>query len=90
MLATCDDSLRLLSQIGARHAAACPLVVADRVMADYQWLARELGAVHFVTSPRRLDELLAIVRRRFDSLPAAQRTSGESIFETILESLPWR
>jgi DNA-binding NtrC family response regulator len=89
--ATRERALDLLSTIAERYPA-CPVVVlADRSMRHYEWLARELGAIHFVASPRQLASLATIVARHSDhtaSSNASEAESGRSV-EDIWRSLPW-
>ncbi len=65
------------------HARAA--VVADRSLADREWLMREAGAIHFLTSPRELSPLTKLVVRHLANLPQATQTVAEQIWG----SLPW-
>lgn len=81
----CDVALDLLLHVGERFSAAAAGVVAEREMAAYEWLARELGALDFVTSPRRLNGLCQLALRH-----AARRSpSPASLSEQIWADLPW-
>lgn len=60
-------------------------VVADRSLADYQWLIREAGAVHFTCSPRQLGPMARLARRHLAQAPGPQRSLSEQIWAT----LPW-
>ncbi len=81
----CDAALDLLLHV----AEQCPLarsgVVASRELAAYALLARELGALDFVTSPRRLAGLCELAARH----AALRRPSGLSLREQIWADLPW-
>jgi DNA-binding NtrC family response regulator len=78
----------LLDRI-VRCGCECPLarvaVVADRSLADVEWLVREAGAVHFCASPRRLEPLARIARRHLRQAPRPKR----AMEERILARLPW-
>ena len=60
-------------------------VVADRQWADYEWLMREAGAVHFVCSPRRVGPLAQLACRHLAQVPPPQ----QSLTERIWAALPW-
>jgi hypothetical protein len=60
-------------------------VVAHRNLAGFEWLVREAGAVHFLTSPRRLAPLAGLVVRHLANVPLPQQT----MLERIWSSLPW-
>ncbi|HJT30534.1 MAG TPA: hypothetical protein VJ783_00600 [Pirellulales bacterium] len=81
----CDVALDLLLYVGERFSAAAAGVVAEREMAAYEWLARELGALAFVTSPRRLGGLCQLALRQ-----AGRRSpSPASLSERMWTDLPW-
>ena len=63
------------------------IVVADRRLAAYRNLLREAGALHFITSPRRLSEIGGIVRRRAARFESAVGSAGP--LEEIRDNLPW-
>ena len=60
------------------------VMLADRGLEEYELLARELGAVHFTTSPRSLAELVPLVRAA-----GAARSTQQGLTEQILADLPW-
>ncbi len=60
-------------------------VVADRNLADCQWLIREAGAVHFTCSPRRLKPLAELARRHLDRAPVHKQSPTRRIWA----NLPW-
>lgn len=60
-------------------------VAADRGLARYEWLVREAGAVHFLTSPRRLAPLARLVFRHLANVPVPE----QSLVDRIWASLPW-
>src|SRR5258708_3489254 len=58
-----DKALDLLADVMTRFRDSTAAVLADGELAEYEWLAREIGAVQFVASPRQLPSLVGIVRR---------------------------
>lgn len=89
--ATRERALELLATLAERYPACRVIVLADRSMRHYEWLARELGAVHFVASPRQLASLATIVSRHADLTATSTDTdadAGRSV-EEIWRSLPW-
>lgn len=60
-------------------------VVADRRYADREPIVREAGAVHFVSSPRRVGLLARMACRHLAQVPPPQ----QSLTERIWSSLPW-
>ena len=77
--------LRLLASQRRRFPAARLAVVADRSQADYQWLLREAGAVHFLCSPRQVGLLARLACRHLAQAPPPQQTLAERIWS----ALPW-
>jgi len=84
--ASCDEVLALVRAIRERFPAAPVVVLAAREFCGYEWLARELGAVHFVSSPRRLAEAVGLARRHWDNLPAPELGTAATVWAT----LPWK
>ena len=74
---------------------AAAVVVADRRLTAAGSVVREAGAVHFVTSPRALEPVAEIVRRRLAAqatspLAAAPVIAGWSnVLNEITAGLPW-
>ena len=60
-------------------------VVAERSLAEWEWLLREAGAVHFTCSPRRLGPLARVICRHLAQVPATPQT----LTERIWAGLPW-
>ena len=85
---TPGNAALLLRQM-ARFPGDFPLarlaVVADRSLADYEWLMREAGAVHFVCSPRQSGPLASLAARHLAQAPAPRL----SLTQHIWASLPW-
>ena len=80
-----DRALELLLEITTRHRGAAAAVVAERTIQEYEWSLRELGAVHFIVSPRELAALCRMVERH-----AARAPREELELEArAWASLPW-
>lgn len=79
---------RLLDYL-ARQQREFPLarlaVVAERSLADYEWLAREAGAACFLASPRQVGALAQLACRHLAQAPVPQ----QSLTERIWSGLPW-
>ena len=60
-------------------------VVADRSLADWQWLMREAGAVWFCSSPWQVGPIVAMARRHLQLVPVPPR----SLAEQLWHDLPW-
>ncbi len=80
-----DELLQRLSWLRRDYPFARAAVVADRGLAQCEWLTREAGAVHFLTSPRQLAPLAGIVVRHLANVPLPVQTLAERIWA----SLPW-
>lgn len=80
-----QQSLALLSQIMLRSRQAVVAVAAERRLAPYEWRVRELGAAHFLMSPRELPALCRMVERH------ATRASeiDLELEDRIWAELPW-
>lgn len=76
------DALVLAERRGAR---VLPVAVADATLAGVEGVAREAGAVHFVTSPRQFHELVELGRRHQRCVPAPVQTLRERVWAR----LPW-
>ena len=63
-------------------------VVADRSLAKCEWIVREAGAIHFLTSPRQLPPLVGLVVRHLAN-PGAPGLPAQTLTEQIWASLPW-
>jgi hypothetical protein len=82
-----DTVLAAFSRMDRQFPQAAMLIQTNRRLAPYRRFLREAGALHFVTSPRRLEELVEIVLRRCARLPAAISSAGR--VDEILAELPW-
>ena len=77
--------LRRLARLGGEYPAARAAVVADRPLAQYEWLLREAGAVHFLCTPRQVGPLAQLACRHLAQVPPPQ----QSLTERIWATLPW-
>ncbi len=77
--------LTLLLSLEREFHATPVIVVAQRRFKRYEWLVREMGAVHFLTSTRRLTGVAEILRNHFSRQPGVE----VSLTERILSDLPW-
>ena len=66
--------LRRMARQPREFPAARLAVVADRSLADYEWLMREAGAVHFVCSPRQVGPLAQLACRHLAQVPPPQQS----------------
>ena len=84
--AACDAALELLYDIQVRFPQLPRAVVAARRLSAYEWLARELGALEFVTTPLALDRLCLLAARHV----ARWRPPHENFAQRIWDELPWK
>ncbi len=77
--------LAALARAERRHPQAAVIVLADRRMAAYRDLFLEAGALHFITSPRRLHEVRGILKRRASLFD----TAAHDRLDEIRDNLPW-
>ena len=77
--------LQRMARLGRDFPLARVAVVAERSLADYQWLMREAGAVHFICSPRQAGPLARLAAGHLAQAPAPQR----SLTQQIWAGLPW-
>jgi hypothetical protein len=75
-----------LARTGRDYPWARLAVVAPRELAAAEWLFREAGAVHFVTSPRQLAGLIRTARRHREAVPRPRL----SLAAEIWAGLPWK
>ena len=83
--ANADDLLRRMDRSRRVFPEARIAVVAERALAEYQWLARESGAVHFTCSPRQLGPLTKMACRHLARAPVVPQCLAERIWA----GLPW-
>jgi hypothetical protein len=77
--------LRFLAAQPRQFPAARLAVVASRSQAGYEWLMREAGAVHFLSSPRQVAVLARLACRHLAEVPPPQ----QSLADRIWAGLPW-
>jgi len=80
-----DGLLSRMARLGRDFPLARMAVVADRSLAEYEWLMREAGAVHFTCSPRRLGPPAGVARRHLAQAPRPP----ETVDQRIWAGLPW-
>jgi hypothetical protein len=80
-----ENLLRRMVWFSRDYPQARIAVVAQRNMARFEWLLREAGAVHFLTSPRRLAPLAGLAVRHLANVPPPPQT----MVQRIWASLPW-
>jgi hypothetical protein len=80
-----EGLLGFLARVGRDYPWARLAVVAPRELAAAEWLVREAGAVHFVTSPRQLAGLVCTARRHLEAAPRPRLSPAEEIWA----GLPW-
>jgi len=85
-LANADALLARMAGLERQFPRARVAVVAERSLAEYEWLLREAGAVWFATSPRELKPMIAIVQRNMQLTPLPAR----DLTQQVWDSLPWR
>lgn len=82
----CDAALDLLHDIDLHFLSMPRAVVADRRLGEYEGLARELGALDFITTPLALDRLCLQADRHL----ARWVPPREDIAKSIWDELPWK
>jgi len=85
-LANADALLARMAGLERQFPRARVAVVAERSLAEYEWLLREAGAVWFATSPRELKPMIALVQRHMQLTPLPAR----DLTQQVWDSLPWR
>jgi hypothetical protein len=87
----CDAALDLLRDILFRFPRAPCAVVADDRLRGYEWLARELGALDFITTPLTLDRLcLPAARHLARWRPPREYGRHEDLAQRLWDELPWK
>jgi hypothetical protein len=81
-----DEILRTVRHWATDFPLLRWIAVADRALADHQWLMREAGASHFCCSPRHADALAQVACRHLSQIPPPP----QSLTERIWDSLPWQ
>jgi hypothetical protein len=81
-----DELLRTVRHWATDFPLLRWMAVADRALADHEWLLRDAGAIHFCCSPRQTDALAQIACRHLSQIPPPP----QSLTERIWDSLPWQ
>ena len=85
---TRGNALALLDRIAGLERwfpSARVAVVAERSLAEHEWLAREAGAAWFATSPRALRPVVELAARHMQRVPRVPR----GLVEQVWDGLPW-
>jgi len=77
--------LNRMVQLRQDYPGARIAVVADRALADWEWLCREGGAVWFAASPREVRPIVGIARRHLRLMPESR-----DFLEELWDRLPWK
>jgi hypothetical protein len=80
-----NELLKTVEHWGRDYPLLRWVAVADRSLAEYEWLMREAGAVHFTCSPRQGALLAQLACRHLAQIPPPP----QSLTERIWASLPW-
>ncbi len=83
-----ENALPLAARIvrlGRTFPHAPQMVAAERTVAHYEPLWREAGAIHVVTSPRKLEQVVRIVNRHLARVTEPAR----SLEAAVWAGLPW-
>ena len=80
-----DVALEFVAEAASRFPAAAVFVLAGHEQRAYGGLARELGAIDFVASPRSIRLQAEWIHRRLAQTPS----SAMSVTDRIWAELPW-
>jgi hypothetical protein len=83
--AKADDTAAFVTEVASRFPSARVVVLADRGLAEHEWLLRELGAAAWTDSPRELAAIVEVTRRHLASSAAPR----PGLREQMLARLPW-
>jgi len=92
ILQRAEQLLAALVRIDREFPQAMVIVLAGCKLTSWEEIVRESGAVHFIASPRKVEEVVELVRRRsIFSVDDRLASSGESVSleDQMLASLPW-
>src|SRR5262245_14596835 len=85
-----EEIFTALVKLQRQHPRTIAVVLAERGLSNWGEIVREAGAVHFIASPRRIGELVDLLRMQMklgqfvDSLPDCLPPE-----DRILAGLPW-
>jgi hypothetical protein len=86
-----ETSLAALWRLHRLYPSAVVVALAERSLSALEPAVREAGAVHFIASPRELNELVELVRYRSAAATIQDCNADEElpIEERVFASLPW-
>ncbi len=79
------EVLACLTLLAQQFRDARAVVVTSSDSEDREWLVREAGAVHVITSPRQVVSLSQLIQRHLAAVPKVEMPPTERIRKT----LPW-
>jgi hypothetical protein len=74
---------RVLANLSDRFPSACWIALGEPADAEAMWLARELGAVHTLTSTRDLTATVNLIRRHLLRVSKSTGNAREQIWERL-------
>jgi len=78
--ANVEEVAERLIEIAARYPAARVVLLTTRAMQHYEWLLREMGAVHLLFSVRQVDALIQIAARHFATVPEQEMSALDRVW----------
>jgi hypothetical protein len=78
--------VRCLKQLSRDYPRARAVIFTNRNLQHYEWILREVGAIDFLVSPRRIQQLAAMADRHIRLV----QTDSQVGDQTIWQRLPWR
>ena len=86
-----ETSLAALWRLHCQYPTTVVVALAERSLSALEPAVREAGAVHFIASPRKLDELVSLVRYRCAAAAFRDCSDDEEvpIEDRVFASLPW-
>ena len=80
-----EQVLSALEELERRYPFAVPIVLADRRMRAHGPLMREAGAMHLVSSPRKLVAVAQLILRHLDRVPE----QTDNLRDAVWARMPW-
>jgi DNA-binding NarL/FixJ family response regulator len=86
-----ERSLAALWRLHRRYPSAVVVALAELSLSALEPAVREAGAAHFIAAPRKLDELVSLVRYRSAAASFRDCNNDEEvpIEDRVFASLPW-
>ncbi|MEC9005100.1 MAG: hypothetical protein VX644_17130 [Planctomycetota bacterium] len=81
-----EGVVRGLKHLSRDYPRARAIIFANRALQHYEWILRESGAIDFLVSPRRIQQLAAMA----DCHIRLAQTDSQIGDQTIWQRLPWR